>query len=109
MRKEFSMSNDKILINFSAKYCNNFQRLTESEGFRRVVEVYLKKSQNKLSLSYKYLSESLNTNDIGELRKEVIRVIKYLTVMDVNEVLTFDENYKTLFCDKDSFIYFVED
>ena len=28
MRKEFSISNDKILINFTAKYCNNFQTLT---------------------------------------------------------------------------------
>lgn len=109
MRKEFSISNDKILINFTAKYCNNFQTLTESEGFRRVMEVYLKKSQSKLSLSYKYLVKSLNTDNVCELRKEVIRVIKYLTVMDVNEILVLDENYKKLFADKDSFIYFIED
>lgn len=109
MRKEFSISNDKILINFTAKYCNNFQRLTESEGFRRVLEVYLKKSQKKMSLSYKYLSKSLNTSDIGELTKEVTKVIKYLTVMDVNEILVLNENYKKLFSNKDNFVYFVED
>ena len=109
MRKEFSISNDKILINFTAKYCNNFQSLTESEGFRRVLEVYLKKSQKKISLSYKYLSKSLNTTDIGELTKQVTKVIKYLTVMDVNEILVLNENYKNLFSNKDNFVYFVED
>lgn len=109
MKKEFSISNDKILINFTAKYCNNFQSLTESEGFSRVLEVYLKKSQKKLTLSYKYLSKSLNTEDLYKLRKEVIRVIKYLTVMDVNEILVLDENYEKLFVDKDRFVYFIED
>lgn len=24
MKKEFSISNDKVLLNFSAKYCTNF-------------------------------------------------------------------------------------
>ena len=33
MKKEFSISNDKVLMNFSARYCNNFESLLESEGF----------------------------------------------------------------------------
>ncbi len=42
MKKEFSISNDKVLMNFSTRYCNNFESLLESEGFRRVLSVYLK-------------------------------------------------------------------
>ena len=34
MKKEFSISNDKIIINFTAKYCKTFQNILESEGFR---------------------------------------------------------------------------
>ena len=48
MRKEFSISNDKILINFTAKYCKTFEGLLESEGFRRVLDTYLKKSQKNI-------------------------------------------------------------
>ena len=44
MKKEFSISNDKVLMNFSTRYCNNFESLLESEGFRRVLSVYLKRS-----------------------------------------------------------------
>ena len=47
MKKEFSISNDKVLMNFSTRYCNNFESLLESEGFRRVLSVYLKKSEKK--------------------------------------------------------------
>ena len=43
MRKEFSISNDKVLINFTAKYCSTFEELVESYGFKRVIENYLKK------------------------------------------------------------------
>ena len=50
MRKEFSMSNDKVIINFTAKYCKTFEMLLESEGFRRVIDVYLKKSEKKILL-----------------------------------------------------------
>jgi len=33
MRKEFSLSNDKATINFTAKYCDNYETLLESDGF----------------------------------------------------------------------------
>ena len=46
--KEFSISNDKVLLNFSAKYCTNFESVLDSEGFRRVLDVYLKKSEKML-------------------------------------------------------------
>lgn len=48
MRKEFSISNDKVLINFTAKYCSTFEELVESEGFRKVIETYLKNLKRKL-------------------------------------------------------------
>ena len=49
MRKEFSINNDKVLINFTAKYCTTYEMVLDSDGFRRTLEVYLKKAQNKRS------------------------------------------------------------
>ena len=70
MRKEFSMSNDKVIINFTAKYCKTFEMLLESEGFRRIIDVYLKKSEKKNTLAFRYVKKTLGTDDIAELRKE---------------------------------------
>ncbi|QBJ75036.1 phosphoenolpyruvate carboxykinase [Clostridium chauvoei] len=109
MRKEFSMSNDKILINFTAKYCNNFETLLESEGFRRVVESYLRISKSRLSLSWKYLKDGLDTGDSTKIRKDISRICKYCTVMSVEEIVEANEKYKKLFEDKDNFIAFIED
>lgn len=109
MRKEFSMSNDKIIINFTAKYCNNFESLLESEGFRRVTDVYLKKSQKKKTLTFRFLSESLKTDEIAVIRKDLTKVFKYLTVMNIEEICESNERYIDLLSDREEFISVVEE
>ena len=109
MRKEFSISNDKVLINFTAKYCSTFEELVESEGFRRVIENYLKKSKKKFTLSWRYLKNGLKTEDIYEVSSDLVKIFKYFTVMNVEELIEAKPNYADLFADKDDFIAFVED
>ena len=109
MRKEFSLSNDKVLINFTAKYCSTFEELVESDGFRRVIENYLLKSQKKLTLSFRYLRDSLKTDDVHEISNALTRVFKYCTVMNVQEIIEANPTLGGLFSDKDKFIAFIED
>ena len=109
MRKEFSISNDKVLINFTAKYCSTFEELVESEGFRRVIENYLKKSKKKFTLSWRYLKNGLKTEDIYEVSSDLVKIFKYFTVMNVEELIEAKPNYADLFADKDDFIALVED
>lgn len=109
MRKEFSINNDKVLINFTAKYCTNYEMVLESDGFIRTLEVYLKKAQNKRSNAYRYLSEAFESNDIHYMRKNLIIVFKWLTLMSVDEILEVSVKYNTLFKDKNEFIKVIED
>ena len=109
MKKEFSMSNDKVIINFTAKYCKTAEALLESEGFRRVLDVFLKKAQKKQRASFRHLKTSLNTEDIASIRTDLTRVFKYLTVMSSEEVIYNNNRYKDLLIDKDGFIGIVED
>lgn len=109
MRKEFSINNDKVLINFTAKYCTTYEMVLDSDGFKRTLEVYLKKAQNKRSNSYRYLSEALDSNDIHYIRKNLVTVFKWLTLMNVEEILEVNINYEGLFKDKNEFIKVIED
>ncbi|WP_297993290.1 phosphoenolpyruvate carboxykinase [uncultured Clostridium sp.] len=109
MKKEFSISNDKVLMNFSTRYCNNFESLLESEGFRRVLSVYLKKSEKKRTLSYRYLVKSLNTTEISTLREDITKVFKWLTIIDVKEIIELNPKYQSLLSNKEEFINVIED
>ena len=109
MRKEFSMSNDKIIINFTTKYCKTFEALLESEGFRRVIDVYLKKAKKRKTNTYRYITEALETTEITQIRSDLAKLFKYLTVMNVKEIIENSPNYANLLNDKDGFIYLIED
>lgn len=109
MKKEFSISNDKVMINFTAKYCNSFESILESDGFRRILEIYFKKSKKRNSLSYRYLSDGLDTDSLVDIRRDLTQIIKYLTVMSVEEIVEHNEIYNKLLTNKDGFISFVED
>ena len=109
MRKEFSISNDKIIINFTSKYCKTFENLLESDGFRRVLDVYLKKSQSKSSLAYKYLIESFESEDLSLINKNLSKLFKCLTVMSAEEIVESNPGFEKVLSDKDKFIAFVED
>ena len=109
MKKEFSMSNDKVMINFTAKYCNSFECILESDGFRRILEVYLKRAKKRKSLSYRYLNETLETDSLLDIRRDLTMIIKYLTVMSVEEVVEISVAYSKLLHDRDEFIAFIED
>jgi hypothetical protein len=109
MKKEFSMSNDKVMINFTAKYCNSFESILESDGFRRILEVYLRRAKKRNSISYRYLNEALDTDSLLDIRRDLTMLIKYLTVMSVEEVVEISATYSKLLEDRDKFIAFIED
>lgn len=109
MRKEFSISNDKVLINFSAKYCNNYDTLLESDGFRRVLDVYLRKAEKRRTLSFRYLTLKLNTKDTIDIRNNITKLFKWLTIMPAEEIVEANLNYKELLSNKEEFIKVIED
>ena len=109
MRKEFSMSDDKIIINFTNKYCKTFETLLESEAFRKVIDVYIKSIKKKNTTTFKFLKTSLETDDIAEIREHLAKVFKYLTVMGVKEIAKGSPKYEKLVLNRDELIEVVEE
>ena len=108
MKKEFSLSNDKVMINFTAKYCNSPEKLLESDGFKRVFNAYLKKIKKKKSNIYKYLTQNASI-DNEDLDVFIIHLFKLLSVLNVNEIINLNTKYSSLINNKENFIDFIED
>ena len=108
MKKEFSLSNDKVMINFTAKYCNSPVKLLESNGFKRVFNAYLKRIKKKKSNIYKYLIENARTEN-EDLDVFMIHLFKLLSVLNVNEIINLNTKYSSLINRKDNFVDFIED
>lgn len=109
MQKEFSISNDKVMINFTAKYCDTAEMVFTSSGFEKLLSTYLSSVKRKGSIAYQYISSSLDTTDDEEITDAVISLFRLLTTLKANEVTELNPPSAALLSDKEQFIHFIED
>ncbi|WP_300262124.1 phosphoenolpyruvate carboxykinase [Clostridium sp.] len=109
MKKEFCLKHGKVTMNFTAKYCDSFESIINSEGFRKVLESYLKKTKNKKSHNFRFLSEATGTEDIKVISRYLISTLKLLSMMGADEVLVINDDFEGLIEDKNSFANIIDD
>lgn len=109
MKKEFSLSNDKVMINFTVKYCDTIEKLLDSEGFKRVITAYVNRIRSRKTNIYKFLEENMENIDKEIVSSEITKLFKLLTIATAEEVAKLDNKYEKLLSDKDKFIDFIED
>lgn len=109
MKKEFCLNNEKVTINFTAKYCDSFEAILDSYGFRKVVESYLEKSKHRNSNNYKFLSAAAKSTDVKAIGNHIKSTLKVLTMMTAEEVIACNEGLGNMLQDKKAFASVVED
>jgi energy-coupling factor transporter ATP-binding protein EcfA2 len=109
MRKEFSLSNDKVMINFTVKYCDTMEKLIESSGFIRVVDSYIERIKGRKTNIFRFLEESMGVRETEEYSKELKGLFKLLTIEKAAEVVNLNSRYEKILKDKDAFRDLLED
>ncbi|MBO1264903.1 phosphoenolpyruvate carboxykinase [Proteiniclasticum sp. SCR006] len=109
MKKEFSLSKGKAMINFSAKYCDTIEKILESDSFRRVTVTYLESIAKRNTQNYKRLVSIYEGDTISELTDKMVEVLKLLTLFHREEVIKIRCDYEPLLSDPDWFSALLED
>jgi energy-coupling factor transporter ATP-binding protein EcfA2 len=109
MKKEFSLSNDKVMINFTVKYCDTMEKLLDSSGFKRVVKSYLERIGNRRTNNFKFVEESLGIRETEEYSSELIGLFKLLTIERAIDIINLNNKYEKILKNKDNFIDLIED
>ncbi|MDR3290352.1 MAG: hypothetical protein LBT02_03670 [Rickettsiales bacterium] len=86
MLEEFLISRKAVITNFSKKYCTTSAELLDSIGFARILNLYLKKMEDKDTEVYKYIK---TIDDIKGL-------LKLLIVFNLEEIKKFHTIKKDL-------------
>ena len=94
MKKDFSLSNDKAMINFTAKYCTTMEEILDSNGFERILSSYIDSIKNRNSNLYKFIQESLYIEDNEILITEITNVFKLLIIFNSENQATGIYYYK---------------
>ncbi len=109
MKKEFSLSSGKAMINFSAKYCDTIEKILESDSFRRVSETYLESIARRNTKNYKQLMSLYKEATIRDLTDKFVEVMKLLTIFRSEEIMKLRVDYTPLLQDGDWFVALIED
>lgn len=106
MIKEFSLNSNSALINFTAKYCKTQKEVLSSDGFRTVLNHYLKSLKKRDEVIYDEMIKLFGTDEIVMDRLTVL--FKLLMILDIDEVEAEDTRFHYLLEEKDLIIEFVE-
>lgn len=109
MKKEFSLSNDKVMINFTAKYCDTMEKLLDSIGFKRVVAAYIERIRNRRTNTFKFIQESFCVNGEEGYVDELVGLLKLLTIEKSDSLIKLNRKYERILSNKENFIDTIED
>lgn len=109
MIKEFSFSNDKAMMNFSVLYCDSQEKVLRSNGFYRLMSVYIEKRKKRNSNIYKYINDEIPGNNDDEKVNSIIKLFQLLTVMNAEEIITMEHSYTKVLTEKSQLIALIED
>ncbi len=108
MKKEWALSNDKALLNFSRKYCVTDDEVLESEGFRSVLSHFLRKNKDQYSRTNRLLTDEFKDADTAEKIEELTTIFKLLTVMDSRRIAAAFPQYRNLYEERTEWRHLIE-
>ena len=106
MVQEFALGRGKAIINFSSKFCDNRRKILTSYAFARVVESFILFLKRDNQIIYEQLISDYKTDD--NLTSSLMEAIRFLSVMEVEELIEVNNKYAALFKDKDLFLEVME-
>ena len=106
MVQEFALGRGKAIINFSSKFCDNRRKILTSYAFARVVESFVLFLKRDNQIIYEQLISDYKTDD--NLTSSLMEAIRFLSVMEVEELIEVNNKYAALFKDKDLFLEVIE-
>lgn len=115
MQKEWSLSNDKAIINFTKRYCTTHDEVLDSEAFRSVLKHFLKRRGKEFSrierLVSRLLEDSSHPGDLSDdtFVSQLTVVLRLLVAMDIKMISTTFPKYAELYDNADELLHLVEE
>lgn len=109
MSKEFSITGNKVIMNFSQQYYDTSGELLDSEGLVKVVKSYIGANKEKSSHIYTYLEKFFRSSDVDALTDELCDIIKFLNIMTIDEISSKINKYHGLSEERGHLLQIIEE
>ena len=109
MSKEFSITGNKAILNLSEQFFNDINELLNSNSFFDLTKSFINYHKEESSRVYTYIEQFFINSSVDSLSRELVDILKLLTVMDIDEVSSKINKYHNLNKKKDGLLKIVEE
>ena len=109
MSKEFSITGNKAILNLSEQFFNDINELLNSNPFLDLTKSFINYHKKESSRVYTYIEQFFINSSIDSLSRELVDILKLLTVMDIDEISSKINKYHNLNKEKDGLLKIVEE
>lgn len=108
MTKEFVISGNKAIMNFSQKYYDTSEALLNSDSFDTLVRCYISDNKANSTHIYTYLEKFFRASNIDSLTNELSDIIRFLNIMTIEEISSKINKYHDLYLEKEQLLTVIE-
>ncbi|WP_394018611.1 phosphoenolpyruvate carboxykinase [Anaerococcus cruorum] len=109
MSKEFSITGNKAILNLSEQFFNDINELLNSDSFFDLTKSFISYHKEESSRVYTYIEQFFINSSVDSLSRELVDILKLLTVMNIDEVSSKINKYHNLNKEKDGLLKIVEE
>jgi len=109
MSKEFSITGNKAILNLSEQFFKDVNELLSSDSFLELTRSFINYHKKESSRVYTYIEQFFINSSVDSLSREVVDILKLLTVMDIDEISSKINKYHNLNKEKDGLLKVVEE
>lgn len=109
MSKEFSITGNKAILNLSEQFFNDVNELLNSESFLDLTKSFINYHKKDSTRVYAYIEQFFINSSADSLARELVDILKLLTVMNIDEISSKINKYHNLNKEKDGVLKIVEE
>ena len=109
MSKEFSITGNKAILNLSEQFFNDVNELLNSESFLDLTKSFINYHKKDSTRVYAYIEQFFINSSVDSLARELVDILKLLTVMNIDEISSKINKYHNLNKEKDGVLKIVEE
>lgn len=108
-KKPYTITRDKVIIDFASMYCETSGKLLRSELFAEVIKRYMKKADAKGSSSFAYIKKTAPDGDADRITSYIVGLLRLLSAYTSDEINSMTDEYRATLADRDRMEDFIQE
>ncbi|MBC8413480.1 MAG: phosphoenolpyruvate carboxykinase [Nitrospira sp.] len=106
--KPYVITRGKVIIDYSAAYCENTEKLLRSELFREIVDRFIERIASRGNSQFAFFKEAMPELQHDKLTDYLVNLFRLLSANRADEIVHMNSEFETVLADQDNLLDLIE-